>query len=74
MLFRSGMADYKRATADSAERGPARNELLRNAHAKFEKSLNILESACDGKPDAQLEKLMEKTSMLMYGTLKYQSL
>ena len=73
-LLQDGMVEYKKATADSTERGPARNELLKSAHAKFEKSLSLLEQASAGKPDAQVEKLMEKTSMLMYCTLKYQSL
>lgn len=73
-LLQEGIAEYKKATAESADRGPARNALLQSAHAKFEKTLSLCEEATKAKPDAQVEKLMEKTSMLMYGTLKYQSL
>jgi len=74
ILLQEGIVDYKKATAESADRGPARNALLQSAHAKFEKTLSLCEEATKAKPDAQVEKLMEKTSMLMYGTLKYQSL
>ena len=73
-LLQEGIVEYKKATAESADRGPARNALLQSAHAKFEKTLSLCEEATKAKPDAQVEKLMEKTSMLMYGTLKYQSL
>jgi hypothetical protein len=73
-LLQEGIAEYKKATADSTERGPARNALLQSAHTKFDKTLSLCEEATKAKPDAQVEKLMEKTSMLMYGTLKYQSL
>jgi hypothetical protein len=73
-LLQDGIADYKKATADSMERGPARNELLKSAHSKFDKTLTLFEEASKASPDPQIEKLMEKTSMLMYGTLKYQSL
>jgi len=73
-MLKDAVVEYKKATADSADRGPARNELLKSAHAKFEKSLTLLDAAAAGKPSGDVEKLMEKTSMLMYGTLKYQTL
>jgi hypothetical protein len=73
-MLKDAVVEYKKATAESMERGPARNELLKSAHAKFEKSLTLLETASAGKPAGDVEKLMEKTSMLMYGTLKYQTL
>jgi len=73
-LLQDGMLDYKKATADGTDRGPARNELLKAAHQKFDKSMSVLDGVLGGKPDAQAEKLMVKTSMLMYGCLKYQSL
>jgi hypothetical protein len=73
-LLQDGITDYKKATADSMERGAARNELLKSAHSKFDKTLTLFEEASKTIPDPQIEKLMEKTSMLMYGTLKYQSL
>jgi len=65
--------EFRKATADSAERGEARNGLLRNAQAKFEKALALLEWAGMGKPDAQTEKLIERLSLLIYGCLKYQT-
>lgn len=73
-MLKEAVGEYKKATAENMERGPARNELLKSAHAKFEKSLTLLETASAGKPAGDVEKLMEKTSMLMYGTLKYQTL
>lgn len=73
-LLQDGILDYRKATAENADRGPARNELLKSAHAKFEKTLALLDEATAGKPDPQTEKLMERTSMLLYGSLKYQSL
>jgi len=73
-LLQDGLAEFRKATADNADRGEARNGLLRSAHAKFDKALALLEWASAGKPDAPTEKLMERVSMLMYGCLKYQSL
>lgn len=73
-LVQDGLGEYRKATADSADRGEARNGLLRAAHTKFEKALVLLEESVGGKPDTQTEKLMERIGMLMYGCLKYQSL
>ncbi|MGD0093862.1 MAG: hypothetical protein ABSE73_28470 [Planctomycetota bacterium] len=73
-LLQAGLLEFRKATADSADRGEARNALLREAHKKFEKALADLEQASGGKPDTQTEKLMERISFLMYGCLKYQSL
>jgi hypothetical protein len=73
-LVQEGLAEFRKATADNADRGEPRNGLLRSAQAKFEKALALLEWASMGKPDAQTEKLMERLSMLLYGCLKYQSL
>jgi hypothetical protein len=73
-LVQDGLDDFRKATADSADRGEARNGLLRGAHGKFEKAMTILDKTSGGKPDAATEKLMERISMLMYGCLKYQSL
>ena len=73
-LVQDGLAEFRKAAADIANRGEARNGLFRSAQAKFEKALALLEWASMGKPDAATEKLMERVSMLMYGCLKYQSL
>ncbi|MCY3022553.1 MAG: hypothetical protein NTW87_26535 [Planctomycetota bacterium] len=73
-LVQDGLDDFRKATADTADRGEARNGLLRGAHGKFDKAMTILDQTSGGKPDAATEKLMERISMLMYGCLKYQSL
>lgn len=73
-LLKEGVTDYKKATAESMERGPARNELLQTARTKFEQVLNLCEEAQKAGTGQGLDKIMEKTSMLMYGALKYQSL
>lgn len=74
LLLKEGVTDYKKATADGMERGPARNELLQAARGKFEQVLNLCEEAQKAGVGQGLDKIMEKTSMLMYGSLKYQSL
>lgn len=73
LLLKEGVTEYKKATAESMERGPARNELLQNARTKFEQVLTLCEEA-QKAGSSGLDKIMEKTSMLMYGALKYQSL
>lgn len=73
LLLKEGVTDYKKATAESMERGPARNELLQTARTKFEQVLTLCEEA-QKAGSSGLDKIMEKTSMLMYGALKYQSL
>lgn len=73
-ILQEGIVDYKKATAESSDRGPERNKLLQNARAKFEQTLTLCEEAQKTKSDPGIDKLMEKTSMLMYGALKYQSL
>jgi len=74
VLLKEGVTDYKKATAESMERGPVRNELLQAARTKFEQVLNLCEEAQKAGAGQGLDKIMEKTSMLMYGALKYQSL
>ena len=69
-----GIAAYQKATADSMERGEARNTLLRTAHTEFDKSITLLEQAAGGKPDDTVKRLEERVSMLLYASLKYQSL
>lgn len=73
-LIQEGLGEYRKGTSDNMDRGAARNELLRSAHGKFEKAQNILCEAVAAKPDKDLDKLMERIGMLMYGCLKYQSL
>ena len=73
-LVQDGLGEFRKATADTMDRGEARNGLLRAAHTKFDKALALLDQATAGKPDAQTGKLMERIGMLMYGCLKYQSL
>ena len=72
--MQQGYADYKKAIADSSDRGPARNQLLKSAHTNFEQALTMMEQAKGAKADTALDKVMERASMLMYGSLKYQSL
>jgi hypothetical protein len=70
----SGMADYRKATSDASDRGPARNALLKSAYEKFTGVMTAIDEAMAAKADAQLEKLETQISMMMYGCLKYQSL
>jgi len=72
-LIQEAVSAYKKATADSAERGEARNGLLTDAHAKFEMALILIEAVTGNKPDAQTEKLMDRVGMLMYGCMKHRS-
>ncbi|HLX63958.1 MAG TPA: hypothetical protein VKX17_21985, partial [Planctomycetota bacterium] len=73
-IIEQGVATFKKATDDKMERGPARNELLKSAHDDFDKALNTLAEATAGKPDAAISRLSERVSMLLYASLKYQSL
>jgi hypothetical protein len=70
----AGMADYRKATADATDRGPARNALLKSAYEKFTAVMTVIDEAIAAKADAQLDKLEQQISMMMYGCLKYQSL
>ncbi len=72
--LQGAMADYRKATADATDRGPARNGLLKSAYEKFSGCMNAIEEATAAKADAQLDKLQTQISMMMYGCLKYQSL
>jgi hypothetical protein len=72
--FQSGMDLYKRAFADGTQRGEERNSMLKNARDFFEMTLKMIDEATGGKPDAQMDKLEARISMLVYGCLKYQTL
>lgn len=72
--LQAAMADYRKATSDSMDRGPARNTLLKSAYEKFGLCMTAIEEATTAKADAQLDKLATQISMMMYGCLKYQSL
>lgn len=73
-IIQAGIASYKKAIADTTDRGPARNAMLRMAHENLSKAMDILETATNAKADAQLDKVEQDISMMMYGCLKYQSL
>ena len=73
-MIQAAIASYKKAIADATERGPARNAMLRMAHENLSKAMDILETATNAKADAQLDKVEQDISMMMYGCLKYQSL
>ncbi|MCY3022100.1 MAG: hypothetical protein NTW87_24070, partial [Planctomycetota bacterium] len=73
-LLQEGIGSYKRALADSMERGPARNKLLKSAYASFDKASSIIQESTAQKPDPRLEKLLQQIAMMMYGCVKYQSL
>ena len=73
-LIQAAAASYRKAIADSTERGPARNEMLKTAYQNLSKAMDILDAATTAKPDAQLDKVSQDISMMMYGCLKYQSL
>jgi hypothetical protein len=73
-LIQSGMASYRKAIADTTDRGPARNAMLKSAYENLSKAMDILDAANAVKPDAQLDKVSQDISMMMYGCLKYQSL
>ncbi len=73
-LIQDATTSYRKACSDSMDRGAERNELLTSAHINFEMALSLIEQVTAGKPDGQIEKLMERISMMMYGCLKYQSL
>ena len=73
-LIQSGMASYRKAIADATDRGPARNAMLKSAYENLSKAMDILDTANAVKPDAQLDKVSQDISMMMYGCLKYQSL
>jgi hypothetical protein len=69
-----GITAFQKATADSMERGDARNGLLKTAHDDFETSLGLLDKADDPKSDDLVKRLQVRVSMLLYASLKYQSL
>ena len=73
-LIQAAMASYRKAIADATERGPARNEMLKTAYTRLSQALDILEASTTAKADAQLDKVEQDISMMMYGCLKYQSL
>ena len=73
-LIQTAATSYRKAIADSTERGPARNEMLKTAYQNLSKAMDILDAATSAKPDAQLDKVSQDISMMMYGCLKYQSL
>lgn len=73
-LVQEGIGSYRRALADSMERGPARNKLLKSAYANFDKASSMIQESTAQKPDARLEKLLQQIAMMMYGCVKYQSL
>ena len=60
--------------ADTTDRGPARNAMLKTAYEKLTQAMEIVEASNAAKPDAQLDKVSQDISMMMYGCLKYQSL
>ena len=72
--LKKGMASYQKATADSMERGEPRNALLRSAHEDFDKTITLIENALAAKPDDVVRRLEERVSMMLYASLKYQSL
>ena len=72
--LKKGMASYQKATADSMERGEPRNALLRSAHEDFDKTITLIEDALAAKPDDVVRRLEERVSMMLYASLKYQSL
>ncbi|HYF50178.1 MAG TPA: hypothetical protein VEJ63_12285 [Planctomycetota bacterium] len=73
-LIEDGLKSYKKACADSMERGPERNTLLKDARDKFDEAMTTVEKVLGDKPEPGVSKLMERVSMLMYGCLKYQTL
>ena len=73
-LIEGGIAAFKKATAESMDRGDPRNELLKTSHDNFDKSLTIMTEMITAKPDETLRRLSERVSMLLYASLKYQSL
>ena len=73
-ILQQGISAFQKATAESMERGDARNKLLQTAHTNFDKSITLLEEASAGKPDDTVKRLEERVSMLLYASLKYQSL
>lgn len=73
-VLQQGISAFQKATAESMERGDARNKLLQTAHTNFDKSITLLEEASAGKPDDTVKRLEERVSMLLYASLKYQSL
>jgi hypothetical protein len=72
--LKRGSAAYKKATADFTDRGPARNTLLKSAHDDFVKSIDLMEESIATQPDPKLEQLVQRVSMMVYATLKFQTL
>jgi hypothetical protein len=72
--FQSGLDLYKRAFAEGTQHGEERNGMLKNARDFFEMTLKMIDEVTGGKPDAQMDKLSSRISMLVYGCLKYQTL
>jgi hypothetical protein len=72
--YQTGLDLYKKALADSMERGEERNKLLKDARGFFDIAVKLIDEASGGKPTAQMDKLSAKISMLIYGCLKYQTL
>ncbi len=73
-VVQHGITDFQKATADTMDRGAKRNELLKSAHTDFDKSLTLMEEALAAKSDDVVRRLEERVSMLLYASLKYQSL
>ena len=69
-----GSLAFKKAMADTMDRGAPRNELLKSAHGDFSKSIALIDEATAGKADAPVQKLVERVSMLIYACLKCQTL
>ena len=72
--LRDGLVAYRKALADSMDRGEPRNALLRQAHDLFDQAVQAIDVVNAAKPNPQLDALAANISMLMYGCLKYQSL
>ena len=72
--LKRGSIAYKKATADATDRGAARNELLKAAHADFVKSIDLMEASVAAQPDPKIEQLIQRVSMMVYSCLKFQTL
>jgi hypothetical protein len=73
-FVKEGLTAYRQACADNMDRGEARNTLLKKAHDLFDQGVQAIDAVNVAKPSAQLDNMMSRISMLMYGCLKYQTL